>query len=336
MKKILLGFAVLPLLALLATSCANESVESKDDLGRVLTFKAAAGKQTLSRAAEADITTLQQNGPLEVYTYKDGFGSLYEKFFLSYNIGSYQWEYSPVKFHPIDFGLEHYSVYPAENATIDGGVYPPQFEYVAEWDEDLMVASAHTTHDSDSDATANLVYRHVLSQVNFAIQGKDHLIIEIDDIEVVGVKNKGTYHFNTNEWGNLVKDGNPVYMYDTSVRQNHTNGSVGDNDNVYYLGNEGNNGNNGFGNALMLMPQSFSPGGGAGFTFHYVLSNAHGDDMIYEGTAEVYFDLLGTEWQQGRRYLYIIAFNPILLQFDVNVVEDWIDADEYPYHILMD
>lgn len=317
MKKIILGFAVLPLLALLATSCANEMVESKDDIDRILTFKAATGKQTLSRASESNLGYLETHGPLEVYSYRNNDHSSYRAFTLNYSGGL--WEYTPVVFHPMTFGLEHYSVYPATNAVIDDSRYPVEFDYVAEHDEDLMVASANTTHFSEPEATAHLVYRHVLSQVNFAIQGKEYLIVEINNIKVVGVHDSGTYNFGTNLWSGL--SGDTEYEYN-SVRGNTTDGS----DDILYMGNMGNAGTNDCDNALMLMPQSFAGNSAAGFTFNYVLRNLNGGDEIDSDTdVFVDFDRFGIDWNQGKRYLYKIIFDPVLLKFEVDVEEGWLD-----------
>lgn len=322
MRKFFWGFAALPLLALLATSCNKETVESKGD--NVLAFKAATGKQTLGRAAEVNLADLQDE-ELTVESYKATDHSLYNEFILSYGT---EWTYSPIVFHPTGFGLNHYSAHPAQTLTNTSGVVT--FDYTVEDDadtqEDLMVASASTTAASPAAATANLTYKHILSQVNFAIQGKENLIVEITDIQVVGVKNAGTFTFNTigatgdaGTWA-LTTDVDD-YAY-TSVNGDATDGT----DDILYLGNPGGSSGNTNTNALMLMPQSFAAGDVAGFTFNYELRNLNGGDVIESGSATVNFaDLSMKTWNQGKRYLYIIIFDPILLQFTVDIEEDWVD-----------
>lgn len=332
MKKFFWGFAALPLLALLATSCGKETVESKDDLDRALSFKAAAGKQTLSRASERYIADLQSE-TLEVHSYRDIDNTPYRTFSVHHN--GIEWVYSPVIFHPTTFGLDHYSVHPTTSTSIDGNAFPVQFEYtVANMDtdqEDLMIASAHTTHRSDSEATAYLSYKHILSQINFAIQGKDDLIVEINNIRVVAVRNTGTFIFDAAGNGG-VWNVDLGYTDDYHYRIVRPNATDGTND-IFYLGNEGNGLDNGYDNALMLMPQDFTHGGGAGFYFDYTLKNMGDIEPMGEGNdIFVDFGMYGAaRWEPGRRYLYKIIFDPVLLRFEVDVENEWIDWDEYPY-----
>jgi hypothetical protein len=328
MKKILLGFAALPMLAMLATSCTNEIVESKDD--KVIKFSTAVGKQT--RATEITIESLQNTSGVElnVRSYEDGNNAVTDPHLeLSLTYVGGNWTYSASHFHPI-FGLTHYSIYPEDYVTSRTAVFDAgkdkmveSFDYTVATDpaaqKDLMVASANTTSETEMSSTAVLVYNHILSQVNFAIQGQEGLYISISNIKVSGVLNSGTYTFGSG-WGPLAGAGN----YDYTPLTQTTDGS-GD---ILYLGNA-----TGFGgslnnnNALMLMPQDLTLGSGK-FSFDYEIKNV--DDIILaEGTdIDVPFSgLTPNVWEQGKRYLYTLDFEEIhYIKYTVSVVS-WEDYD---------
>ncbi len=333
MKKELWGFAALPLLALLAASCIKESVESKDD--KPITFRAAVGKQTLSRAGELKIGALQtasSTTPILVRSYKTGdpSASVYKEFNLSYAVAT-GWSYTPAEFHPV-FGLTYYAYYPATGVTYNTATSngsSASFSYTvpgADDQVDLVAATTTTTAASAEDAKATLEFGHVLSQINFAIQGMEEVKIAITDIEVSGVRNSGTYTFG----GTWVTDAAPatpvVYPYTPAV----TATTSGLDDEVLYLGNTGDAASavkNDNENALMLMPQSFS-GGDGGFSFSYTLTNMAGT-ILSQDDIEVDFGDLGvTQWLPGKRYLYKINFEtPYYITFTVKVA-DWEDYDD--------
>ncbi len=341
MKRIIWVFATLPMLAMLAASCANERVESAGDAEKVIAFKTVSGKQTLSRAEEINTGALQtasKTTPIVVKAYEDGDVSTtpYMTFSLKYQeyinpaYTTTGWGYADdPEFHP-DFDLVYYSNVPtvALNASSNG--VSASFDYtvpVAGSQVDLIAATATTNNDSQDDATAELLFGHILSQVNFAVVGLDGVKITIEDIEVSGVKNEGTYTFGATGWG-------ATAAVDAGVSNTYAYTPAGDNftdmtDAVLYLGNTGDIGadkDNGNDNALMLMPQTFTKGGGAVFTFDYEMENAAGTDLG-SGTATVDLGDLGTTaWEPGKRYLYKMIFqSPVYILFDVDV-EDWVDG----------
>lgn len=363
MKKIFLGVAAIPLLALLATSCANETVETKDDLGRELTFKAVTGKQTLSRASETGITDLERTG-VQVHTYADD-GSLYRTFDLEHT-GELYWNYGTKIFHPINRMLFHYSIYPADAATIDDQTYPFSFTYDAfppaigplggdlppvtdpspfpspvatESGVDLLAATTTTYVDPYhmySRPVAEMNYKHILAQVNFAVLGKEGLIITVSDMSVRNVHTKGVYSFddpsnNIGSWAVTAGDYNDYYyVYADGTTTMTTVGDAADEDKYYYLGNDGLGGNNDKNNALMLIPQAIEPG--TYLYFECELTSASDGTIIDSGRKMVLLDQFTAAWEAGKRYLYTIAFDPELLEFSVDIPDDWADENiEIPH-----
>lgn len=330
MKKNFLGLAAIPLLALLAASCAQESVETGGE--GAITFGVATGKQTLSRAAEMNTGSLEADGNLTVWTYNGT--TLHETFDLTYSDGA--WTYSPVAYHPAA-SLKHFSVWPsdlAENFTCDGT--DASFDYDAKAnDKDLMVAGTTTTQ---ADTEADLTFTHILSQINFAIKGQDQIKISVQNIQINDIPSAGTYTFDgvtTGAWSDLgtAED----FPYTPAVTA-ATTGS-GDSE-VIYLGNNTQTPSLANTNALMMIPHTL--GAAETLTLEYQITDMNGNSLIPAGEltgtgnawkpAEVQLNTLleATAWEQSKRYLYVLNFdnpaNP--LTFTVEVVTDgWVDYD---------
>ncbi len=326
MKKIIGGLAALPLLALLTTSCNDETVEAKGGGPKELTFGVATGKQTLSRAAEVDIQFLWDDaGGLDVYSYFDD-GTLFTgaPFNITYDAGA--WSYGTPEYHPVD-DLYHFSVYPEDAEglgaiTFDDTDASASFDYAVPNDlanqTDLM-AAADVTENTEFGAAATLMYSHLLSQVNFAIVGIEGIEITVDNISVNGVKSAGTYTFGTG-WGSSLS-GSGTYPYLNTFETD----PAAEADTVYNLRSNA--------NALMLMPQAFV-GGDGNFSFTYTMRNEYGDLLTGEDI-EVSVDFGAVEltqytdeWLPGKRYLYVINFEaPYVLSFDVEIEEGWSNYD---------
>ncbi len=331
MKKIICGFATFALLAMLATSCANEKVESAGDSKSVIAFKAATGKQTLSRAQELTLTALQAKTiDVEAYEKDNALATLYRAFELTYNIGTDKWSYTTPEFHPT-YDLVYYSAVPTQTLTADGTGASFDYEVNAvASQEDLIAATTTTSKGTAASATANLVYKHLLSQVNFAVKGLADVKIIITDIELNDVQNSGTYTFGTP--GAWALDGaTDDYVYEPAGN-NYTAGTT----DIVYFGNDGDVlGHNTNDNALMLMPQTFAgvtPGSGS-FTFHYQMLNTAGANIgeeIGKGDVEVFFGdpaLSLNGWEAGKRYLYTLNFQaPDYITFTVDM-DPWVDHD---------
>ncbi len=321
MKKLILGLAALPLLASLATSCDKESVETKVEEGKYLTFKATTGKHTISRATETDIDYLQTQ-TLDITTVVVSDGSPHDNYSISYGDG--EWTYSPLDIHP-NFALLHYSVHPTKTLTADEE--SASFDYVYNGSDDLVAAAATSTYAS---STAQLTYNHLLSQINFAITGAENTIVTITDIKLSGVNSEATCTIASGtglgSWTNIdtpLVDDNAI-AYTTS--NNATDGTT----TPVYLGNTSTGATNNS-NAIMIIPQ---PASGVTLNFHYKITNT-ANTMTYEDKdVSVNFDELGvSDWEAGNRYLYTINFDINYLQFNVVKVNDWSEDIGNTYNV---
>jgi hypothetical protein len=315
---------------MLATSCNKETVEAKGDGGKVLVFKAATGKQTLGRAAEATLGTLQNPvltpDGLDVYSYfaegdrvNQPFGPRGGLFNITYNAGT-GWTYGDPEYHPLD-DLAHYSIYPSSAGAPDFTAHPTvTFPFVATDGQTDLMAAAYRTENTELGAEAVLLYSHLLSQINFAIVGIEGIQITISDIAVNGVKNEGTYTFGELPvWGATVT-GSANYPY--LLNGAGVTDAAHPDDTVYPLRTDE--------NALMLMPQEFGPADAGNFSFTYTMRNEYGDLLTEEDvpvTVQFNDEALSTNtWLPSNRYLYTINFvAPYVLSFEISEPQPWID-----------
>lgn len=303
MKKNFLGLAAIPMLALLATSCAQETVEIKGG-DNVLTYGVATGKQTLSRAAEATVADLEDGFDVSVFYTT---GAAFDPATLTVSGSGGVWSYAehPV-YHPTT-ALSHYAAEPAQ--TFAGGGAAVSFPFTANGEIDLIAAADETTNADATAATAQMTFNHLLSQINFEVTGKlaDNIAIEIGNITLNGLADASTYTLsngNTGSWAAPTGDA-ATYTYTFGAADATTGKYVGVTD-----------------GGLMLMPQT--PAGS--FTFTYTLKSADTDAVIGTGSPVVPFSSINnTPWTAGLRYLYVINFtSPVTIEYkvDVNPWED--------------
>ncbi len=353
MKKLILGFAALSLLALSVVSCNKDVVETKLDTDNHLSFSTSAGKTGITRASEMTIEELREE-VLEVRTYRQGeldsssgYYDLeeYTTFYLTYGWDAPYtsgWGYgeTPV-IHP-EFDLVHFSYFNKNEGMNGNYIY---FDYAGPYEEyprleftcgdnegDLLVAKTKSTF---AEPEAKLVYKHALSQVNFAVKGRENVSIAVKDISLGNVADNGYYWYNTHSWESLYGS----HEYDYSLIDGAAEASTdGLSNSILYLGNTGNNPAAGItpkndnDNALMLIPQ---PLDGVSLTFAYKLTQHNGLDLMdnpdADGFKRITLEDISTlgieEWEIGKRYLYIININMENLTFDVELVEDWIDGE---------
>ena len=254
-------------------------------------------------------------------------------FELKYAAGT--WSYSPVFYQP-GTPLRYYSMYPESGAisTMMPAVDDFSFDYTVINDpadqEDLIGASVNATLAEQID----LQFNHLLSQVNFAVQGIPAASIVIGDIEVESVKNSGTYSFNDG-WGTLDGAADYTYAPDGDVLDRL---AAGQGSGIEYLITDE--------NALMLMPQVFAAEADGTFSFTFSLAvDLDGDgDFADDGDSPegariwaedvdvvVNFSDFDTKtWLPGKRYVYLIDFSSYIaggpITFTV-VVNDWEDAE---------
>lgn len=304
-------------LTMLFASCADEIVESKNDLDNQITIKAAVGKQTLTKAAEFSYWATGTG--FTAKSYATGTNSLFEDFVLVYN--GTTWGYGTPVMQP-GYSLTYYAYHPTNNvssyAVSTSGV--ASFSYtvpttVAD-QKDLIVAKASTNSESVA-----LAFDHILSQVNFAVQGIKNMKISVSNIIVSSVANTSTYNYST---GWATPTGTVNYGYTPITGALPTAGT----DAITYLGNGGTA--YGYDNSLMLMPQTFAPATGGNFTFNYAITDMAGTETLKTGSATAYFgDFNLATWSPGTRYIYLIDFSNLFqggpIEFTVTV-NPWVNA----------
>ena len=336
-KPIFRGLAALPLLLFLVTSCTNDIIESKNDKENKIVFNAAVGKQTLTRATEFSYWANGGTFPVRVHQTNAPSTTPIHNWTLTYNSAGPSWSYGPLVNQP-GYSLTYYAYYPTSNVSAVSttglaGTFAYAVQATAATQEDLIAATASTISEN-----VTLQFNHILSQINFAIQGIEHVKIEVTNIKVNGVKGAGTYTYDlTNatlgSWGTYT-GGAVNYAYAP-----HAAGLMptsGTDNKILYLGNTGkigvaNGENNTRNNALMLLPQTFVAATGGNFTFDFVIKDLSDVTLFSDTDVVVYFgDLTPSTWTLGKRYLYLIDFSDYVLGgpivFTVNV-NNWEDFD---------
>ncbi len=325
MKIKTLGLAALSLL-FVATSCNKESVESSTDGNNDLVFKAVVGNQT--RASEFLGTSWNNGNTLIVKGYTKGSTSV-NPFFdktltFAGTAGVGTWSYTDAVKQP-GYTINYHSWYPATPAAFSAASNgtAATMDYTVQIvgsQQDLIAATASTDL-----AAVTLTFKHILSQVNFAIQGVKDVQVVISNLTINDVKEKGTYTFSTTGGSWALTADVQEYIYDMTTYGSSTTGADAT---IKYLGNG--NGVTNRNNALMLMPQTFAAGNAANFSFDFVLKDMSGVTLKSGNTSAKFCDFSdATAWAMGKRYVYIIDFTNYLgggnITFDV-VVDPWANA----------
>ena len=206
MKKIL--FAALAALAI--TSCSqNEEIEAPTQKTEI-NFRSVVGKS--SRAAEATTENLESQGFI-LYAYntktitmdKVTAGSLTTTFIngkkatctnsnWSVADGPYYW--------PIAENLQFFAYSPEAGGITNyatTGTYP-SFTYTLQTIQTDLLAACVTdkakTNSATSVGSVDLTFNHILTQINFKLQGKDTgFKYNVTSIKLSGVANSGTYTY---------------------------------------------------------------------------------------------------------------------------------------------
>lgn len=328
MKKLLLLGSIVSLATAMSMSgCDGERIESLNGESDKVSFNTLVGNQTTTRAKEFGYWQAGQT--LNVKAYETGTTDTtpYHEFNLTYNAPyTTSWTYSPLLEVP-QFSLTYYTYYP-ETANISNMVADgtnATFSYtVPAVNEDLITAKTLS-----SSARVALMFHHVLSEVNFAIQELQGFKINISNIKLNAVANSGTYTFSPSGGTWSAVTGTADYPY--TPMSGVTLPTDGTGNGILYFGNKGGNSptDNDRTNALMLMPQTFASGSGAYISFDYMLWDANNQEYS-SGSTRVYLgDFTSNKWEMGKRYLYLIDFTGLIeegpITFEV-IMFGWSDA----------
>ncbi len=299
-----------------ATSCDNEIVEKANTgTDNHIKFQTVLGKQT--KAAEFTNTSWMNGNIINVKAYVTGETSTTPA--LTWTLtrnGSGAWDYTAVT-QP-GYSLDYYAVYPATSIsgyTGNGEVASFGYTILAEASQQDLLAASNSTSATDVD----LEFQHVLSQINFALQGTADVKVQVNSISLANVLNTGTLTFYANgtAWAWITGSGTTGYTYAlpaTTVTPGTAKLNLNDDT-----------------NGLMLMPQEFSSSTAA-FTISYDLINiVSGATLVNDGSTTAYFkDFAIDSWEIGTSYQYVVDFTNYFvpggnITFDVTVA-DWTDA----------
>lgn len=371
MKKILLGFTAF---ILILTGCQkSEVVENINDGNNQLDFGVYQGKATRTgELTNAELNIGGVNFPLCAYKGKKGADrdSYFEEVLTFGTPVPNKWNTSIPRFLTANDPLQFYAYY-AKGAV--GGVVPgvtslafpsklsganayPTFVYQIQPTLADLVAATVEDHSGTS---VTIPFRHILSQVNFGVKGYYGAQIEISDIKINGVNNKGTFSFNpaVTEWGWKGQTGTTAYDYtfpgyktpgsftDASNAEKESDLTYvfgdggqwgpGEGDNTWYVtaagvATQGSKVTTPLANSLILMPQALAAG--KTVTFKYTIQDLENKFVVGAKDAPVAgkFDLAldatapyANKWQPNLRYVYIIDFTGYLdgqlLSFTVDV-----------------
>lgn len=328
------GLAALSL-AMVATSCRKETVETGDGAPGKLSFSAVVGKPTRatewSAWASGDALNLLGfiNGYNETTPYYDGVTTP-----LTYDGTAWQ---DNLSLNYPNVPVNFYAWYsPEDYAALDNaptGTVAPVISYTVSSNpstqEDLLAGATTATS-----ANVTLTMDHVLSQVNFAITNIAGKIIQITDIAVNDVKGTGKYTFSTSgagAWDIATSPETADYAYDLALTDESDPDALtpltplGN----YDDGDDQTTDDYTHDNALMLLPQTFGTNAVGNFTFNYKIFDENNIEMA-TGSAQANFrDFPSSTWSAGKRYLYVIDFTDFFnggpLKFSVNV-NSWVDA----------
>ncbi|MDL2211182.1 fimbrillin family protein [Bacteroides sp. OttesenSCG-928-M17] len=328
MKKLFtMGLAALSLL-LMVTSCESGEIEMNNRNNDKIDFDVVVGRQT--RATEFTNTSWLDGTELTVKSYATGSTNTtpFKDFTLTYASSGSTWTASPAINQP-GYSLTYYTWFPTTPTNFSGTGTAATMDYtIQSTQEDLLAATTKT-----ADAQVDLAFNHILSQVNFALQGVKNVQIELTNIKINGVKNAATYTFSTTNAGSWGSHGNGTANYDYTPVGN-TYKTDGTSDAIQYMGNKGgsNANDNANNNALMLMPQTFAAATDGNISFDFKLTAMDGSTVLANVTGTTYnlCDFMTTTWAIGKRYLYLIDFTEFLTKGQINftvTVNGWTDAD---------
>lgn len=234
----------------------------------------------------------------------------------SYDGGPYYW--------PLDGYLQFFSVSPDLELTPVSGY--PNFEYtVGEINSQKDLLAANLTDKEKTTTALQLPFCHLLTQINFSIKGEAGFTYTLTKLELVGVKDKGTFTFNGTDaagtWTATEKSASPAeYVYTGSAELISTGSNSTDLDNSSNA-------------VFMLLPQTIGQDAvTVKVTYSAKVTTEAGDGQITlkDGVKEV--SLPAVTWEKGKRIRYTLNLTSDAAQvtFGNPTWEDWSDVTPQP------
>lgn len=308
MKKILLAVTA----ALAITGCSQNEEFDNAAQNAEIGFNTIVSKAT--RASELKTEGLKTNGGFKVFAYNTGENDMaaasvlsspafMDDVLVSWNTSTSKWTMAPAGpyYWPIDEKLQFFSYSPVANVTYnkpngtDAGY--PSFSYtVPSTQEDLVVAYVNDATKENATAGAlTLPFKHILTQVNFKLKGKDaDYTYKVTAITLSGINSAGTFTYAkpittpTSSLGSWANSTTPAeYTYEVATYDDFTSAA----DLTIATGSNG----------LMLMPQTL----GADAKVEISYSTVYGGKIVFKGTKAV--SLKDIVWNAGDKILYTLS-----------------------------
>ncbi|MBE9488015.1 MAG: fimbrillin family protein [Bacteroidetes bacterium] len=211
---------------------------------------------------------------------------------------SQPWGHNNKYYWPIDNKkLQIFSISPKDDLISDyltSETTYPTFKYsigeTSEIQKDLIASSLLNQVKPKNDGNLNLIFKHILSQINFSLKGEvKDLKYDVSKIELLNIKNKGTFKFdgteNIGSWSNI--NGETIYTHNLSdfIIEGTTTKAL-DKD-----------------KAMILMPQENQKTAKIKITYS-VINNIQ-NIKIFEGSKEV--NLTSLDWSMNANTRYILT-----------------------------
>lgn len=367
----------------LAVSCAREDVIESNDpsTGRLQFSPNLEQAQTVTRAGESDNDVLRiasaagmTGSHIVIDTYTGTPGTSLKPYFSDklgyFETGNY-WDINSgiIRFLP-EGGMNlyaHYATKYPDKGDLTNVIYTKAaaqtaypkltFTVAAQGASQVDLIAAKVENITHSEVSIPL--RHILSQINFGVKGIDQHQITVKNIRINGVKNTGSFDYNTWQWSDNKGSTNYSYYFPdrkegeagSGIGTNYqTLGVENDSQNNYLFGDGGKfgpgkedtflyaqpapatsayatqeNTTTSLHNSLMLLPQQITQNADAIVTFDYEMK--HNGHTVQQGTNSTVQLNVYQDWQPNMRYAYLFKFDdPAQITFDV-LIEPWYNYD---------
>ena len=339
MKKIFLFAAIA---ALTLTGCSKDQNVEKSD-SDVIGFRAVSGKST--KGTSIDGTNFLG---FRVFAYQTASGGtipgsgvkpdfMYDVAVTRAAVGD-NFAYSPAKYWPSNGNVHFYAYGPATTAatfaTASGVEGQPVINFSVNASvaaqEDLIWAKMEGRNKTNTGTNpVNFTFAHALSQVVFqAKSGAEALKFNITKVELVTVKNAGSFNLKNGAWVGA-PTGTATYGIDGTMLANNTNI-----DNTAFVNLTGTNG------AMMVMPQTLTAGTASpvntssGTYIRITFGAKDGDVAIVEDGSTYTVPFGGFDLEQNKRYVIQMTLSgnsdgsgePVAITFS-GTVSDWETPD---------
>lgn len=329
MKKILLAVAAVATFASCSQNEEFENVGQKAEIG----FNSVISKSTRAAIVENDdFKSFTVNGyrtAAEITTSTQLEGGFMDDVPVAKDAQDNSWKQTDTFYWPANGYVSFFATSPAQSLDIKTVGYP-KFEYTVgaiDTQKDLLAANLKNQQKTDSKVA--LAFRHLLTQVNFAVKGDTKgFNYVISKLEITGVNTTATFTFDgvagtVGGWSAASTVGS--YTYDLTKSPQTITVTDPAKDPVTNLESANNS-------LFMLMPQTLTDAAKVSVTYYAIPTDkvtANNDlDKTFSGTKTV---ALGTttKWEANKkvRYTLVLSSDAKPIEMGEPTVTGW-DASE--------